>query len=63
MPTMDQDITHFLPGQDRIPSEPREEYTDDDLRDLAEDIVRYCPSLSHLLLAMGKPGGEFSTLN
>lgn len=63
MPTMDQDITHFLPGQDRIPSEPRDEYSDDELRALAEDIVRYSPSLCHLLLAMGRPNTEFSTLN
>ena len=27
--------------------------TDEELRALAEDIVRYCPSLTHLLLAMG----------
>jgi len=26
---------------------------DDELRDLAEEIVRYCPSLTHLLLALG----------
>ncbi len=26
---------------------------EDELRDLAEDIVRYCPSLTHLLLALG----------
>ncbi len=27
--------------------------TEEELRDLAEDIVRYCPSLTHLLLAFG----------
>lgn len=27
--------------------------SDEELRSLAEDIVRYCPSLTHLLLAMG----------
>tara|TARA_R110002096_G_scaffold4493_3_gene20759 strand:+ start:8628 stop:8825 length:198 start_codon:yes stop_codon:yes gene_type:complete len=27
--------------------------SEEELRDLAEDIVRYCPSLTHLLLALG----------
>ena len=27
--------------------------TEEELRNLAEDIVRYCPSLTHLLLALG----------
>ena len=27
--------------------------SEEELRDLAEDIVRYCPSLTQLLLAMG----------
>jgi len=27
--------------------------TEEELRSLAEDIVRYCPSLTHLLLALG----------
>lgn len=29
---------------------------DEELRALAEDIVRYCPSLTHLLLALGSRG-------
>ena len=33
--------------------------SDQELRDLAEDIVRYCPSLTQLLLAIGsKKSGE-----
>lgn len=31
--------------------------TDDELKELAEDIVRYCPSLTHLLLALASGGG------
>jgi len=27
--------------------------SEEELRSLAEDIVKYCPSLTHLLLAMG----------
>ena len=27
--------------------------SEEELRELAEDIVRYCPSLTHLLLAIG----------
>ena len=27
--------------------------TEEELRELAEDIVRYCPSLTQLLLALG----------
>ncbi len=27
--------------------------SEEELRELAEDIVRYCPSLTHLLLALG----------
>lgn len=30
--------------------------SDEELRSLAEDIVKYCPSLTHLLLALGSKG-------
>ena len=30
--------------------------TEEELRELAEDIVRYCPSLTQLLLALGSKG-------
>lgn len=37
------------PATDSIASE-------EELRSLAEDIVKYCPSLTHLLLALGSKG-------
>jgi hypothetical protein len=40
--------------QNQIKSAPLA--TEAELRRLAEDIVRYCPSLTHLLLALGKKG-------
>ena len=41
----------LIPATDQELTEPIA--TEDELRDLAEDIVRYCPSLTHLLLALG----------
>ena len=32
--------------------------TDEELQSLAEDIVRYCPSLTHLLLALGAKNND-----
>lgn len=37
-----------------LPDRPAQElYSDEELRGLAEDIIRHCPSLTQLLLAMG----------
>lgn len=41
---------------DPIPSE-------EELRQLAEDIVRYCPSLTQLLLALGKNHLPFDSVS
>jgi len=43
-------------SQERLASE-------DELRSLAEDIIRYCPSLTHLLLAMGSEENPLKNLN
>ena len=43
-------LSASTPRADRDPSAL---YTEDELRSLAEDVVRYCPSLTHLLLALG----------
>ncbi|MBU6302006.1 MAG: hypothetical protein KGS60_10660 [Verrucomicrobia bacterium] len=38
--------------------------SEEELRSLAEDIVRYCPSLTHLLLALGSTkGGQSNPLH
>jgi|688.fasta_scaffold2314698_2 hypothetical protein len=37
--------------------------SEEELRSLAEDIVRYCPSLTHLLLALGSKGSESNPLH
>jgi hypothetical protein len=36
--------------------------SEEELRSLAEDIVRYCPSLTHLLLALGSKDGQSNPL-
>lgn len=41
----------LIPASDRQLTEPFA--SEDELRDLAEDIVRHCPSLTQLLLALG----------
>ena len=63
--TMDQETRKMsvrdLLGDDaaRLPEpglpEPGLPVTEEDLRLLAEDIVRHCPSLTHLLLALARP--------
>lgn len=58
MPTMDHENTDELRISRREKAGRSDYYDDDDLKTLAEDIVRYCPSLTHLLLAMGKPKGN-----
>ena len=37
--------------------------SEEELRSLAEDIVRYCPSLTHLLLALGTKGSQSNPLH
>jgi len=37
--------------------------SEEELRTLAEDIVRYCPSLTHLLLALGTKGSQANPLH
>lgn len=45
------DKSELTPASDRQLTEPLA--SDQELRALAEDIVRYCPSLTQLLLAIG----------
>ncbi len=45
------DAQDLIPELDYELTEPLA--SEEELRSLAEDIVRYCPSLTHLLLAMG----------
>lgn len=44
--------------KERETRQQEEAFSEDELRDLAEDIVRYCPSLTHLLLALGSKREE-----
>lgn len=46
----------MTPPEEDMPLGPSTQWlevTDSELRELAEDIVKYCPSLTHLLLALG----------
>jgi len=51
------DLKDLFPVTDRDAAQ-KTAISDAELRDLAEDIVRYCPSLTHLLLALGSKSGS-----
>lgn len=55
---MDKPRSNSIPMHDnttpkRYANSPAPVAREDELRKLATDIVRYCPSLTHFLLAMG----------
>lgn len=53
MPTMHENTQHpQRANKPAVALSPHEA----EIRKLAEDVVRYCPSLTHLLLALGSKG-------
>ena len=64
-PSMNNNEPSFTPRQDSPFASHRPLATEEELRALADDIVRYCPSLTHLLLALGAKGADnpLRTLN